>query len=455
MKGLTAKEAEGRLNQYGFNELAEQKKTPLFIKFVEQFNNFLTILLIFAAILSFFVGETVDGILILGIVFLNALFGIYQEGKAEQAISLLKKMTISRVRVIRDAKEQEIDSRFLVPGDIFFIEEGLKIPADAEILEEKNLEVNEAPLTGESLPVIKIAKSAIFMGTIVAKGRGYAKVTATGMATKFGQIARNIEIIKDVKTPLQQKLEGLTKSIGIIGIFLSLFVFALSLLQGTGHFPSFLLAISLAVAVVPEGLPAVMTITLAIGVKEMAKRKAIIRKLMAIEALGSVTLIATDKTGTLTTNKMKVKEIFVEGKKLEVGGEKSEIKKVELQTSNFKPQTAFDYLLLNGILCSTASLVFVHDHGGYDVLGDPTEGALLYLAQKIGLIPEEVRKEWKIVEEEPFDSVTKRMSVIVQRVGGKKLEVRSLKLPTPNLQPQTVLFTKGAPESILEICDSV
>ena len=333
MKGLTTKEAERILNQNGLNVITDVKKKPILIKFIEQFNNFLIILLILAAVLSFLVGEKVDGTLIIGIVILNALFGLYQESKAEAAISLLKKMTITKVRVIRDDKEQEIDSRYLVPGDLIFVEEGLKIPADGKIIEERNLEINEAALTGESLPVTKKIKEFIFTGTIVVKGRGYVRVTATGMRTKFGQIARHIEIIEESKTPLQKKLEGLTKIIGIVGICLSLLVFVLSLLQGAGHFPAFLLAISLAVAVVPEGLPAVMTITLAIGVKEMAKRKAIIRKLSAIEALGSVTLIATDKTGTLTTNKMEVKDIFVDSKKLEVGSWKFLLKP---QTFNLK-----------------------------------------------------------------------------------------------------------------------
>src|SRR3989338_8425703 len=432
MKGLTSNEVEILLEKHGLNEIKEQRKKSIIVKFIEQFNNFLVILLIFAAALSFFVGETVDGVLILGIVILNALFGLYQEGKAEQAIAMLKKMTVTKIRVIRDGKEQEIDSRYLVPGDIIFIEEGTKIPADAKLLEVRNLEINEAALTGESLPVAKKIKDGLYMGTIVVKGRGFAEINSTGMKTKFGQIAKSIEMIEDSKTPLQKKLEGLTKVIGIFGITLSIIVFVLNYYQGAGHFSAFLLAISLAVAVVPEGLPAVMTITLAIGVKEMAKRKAIIRKLSAIEALGSVTLIATDKTGTLTTNKMEVKDIFVDSKKLEVGSWKLE---VSPQTSNLQPQTAFDLLLLNGILCSTASLVFVHDHGGYDVLGDPTEGALLYLGHKMELIPEMVRKEWQILDEQPFDSVTKRMSVLVSQKSPSESEGKNQKL----------LFSKGAP----------
>ncbi len=425
MKGLTSSEVERLLNQYGLNIITEQKKKNILVKFFEQFNNFLTILLFVAALLSFFVGEPIDGILIVGIIVLNAIFGLYQEGKAEQAISLLKKMTITKIRVIRDEKEQEIDSRYLVPGDVVFVEEGLKIPADAKLLEARNLEVNEAALTGESMPVSKEEKNDIFMGTIIVRGRGYAKIKTTGMQTKFGQIAEGIETIDDSKTPLQKKLEGLTKTIGIVGICLSLFVFGLSLLQGAGNYPSFLLAISLAVAVVPEGLPAVMTITLAIGVKEMAKRKAIIRRLSAIEALGSVTLIATDKTGTLTTNKMKVNEIFVDAK----------IYKEDKPPS--LTNHPFSKMLLNGILCSTATLVFVHDRGGFDVLGDPTEGALLFLAHKMGLVPEMVRKEWEIVDEIPFDSITKMMSVTVKN------------------NDQTITFIKGAPEAILEISKKI
>src|SRR3989338_5514407 len=393
MKGLTTKEAERILNQNGLNVITDVKKKPILIKFIEQFNNFLIILLILAAVLSFLVGEKVDGTLIIGIVILNALFGLYQESKAEAAISLLKKMTITKVRVIRDDKEQEIDSRYLVPGDLIFVEEGLKIPADGKIIEERNLEINEAALTGESLPVTKKIKEFIFTGTIVVKGRGYVRVTATGMRTKFGQIARHIEIIEESKTPLQKKLEGLTKIIGIVGICLSLLVFVLSLLQGAGHFPAFLLAISLAVAVVPEGLPAVMTITLAIGVKEMAKRKAIIRKLSAIEALGSITLIATDKTGTLTTNKMQVKEIYIDNNQFPISNFQTIRQPADKSPiTNFK-NDASNLLILNGVLCSTASLVYIHDHGAWDVLGDPTEGALLFLAQRQGLDIEEIRKD--------------------------------------------------------------
>lgn len=426
MHGLTHDEVTRLLAQYGPNTLTEKKKRSFIFTFLDQFKDFLTVLLIIAALLSFFIGETVDGTLILAIVILNAFFGIYQEAKAESAIAALKKITVTKIRVIRDGIQQEVDSQDLVPGDVCFIEEGVKIPADGKIIEGMNLEINESVLTGESLPVPKKLSDEVFSGSIVSKGRGHFEVTATGMETKFGKIAKNLSTIDDSKTPLQKKLEDLTRIIGIGGIIAAAIVFAISFANGSGYFPAFLLSISLAVAVVPEGLPAVMTITLSIGVKEMSKRKSIVRKLSAIEALGSVTLIATDKTGTLTTNKMKVTEVFVDD---------------NLHTSGRLPKTEnhpFSLLVNNGVLCSTASLVKVHDHGSWDVLGDPTEGALLYLAHEVGVEPEDLRKEWRTVEEAPFDSVTKRMSVVV---GGKGKD--------------SFLYSKGAPESILEISDTI
>lgn len=425
MTGLSTEKALELLSKYGLNSIKEPPKKNILFKFIEQFNNFLTLLLIVAAALSFFIGESLDGALILGIVILNALFGLYQEGKAEEAIGLLKKMTISKVRVIRDGKERELESKYLVPGDLVLVEEGVKVPADAQIVAARNFELNESALTGESLSVSKIENDAVYMGTIVARGRATVKVVATGMSTKFGEIASHMRQVGEIKTPLQKKLEKLTRLIGIMGILISVLVFGLSFLQGTGYFPAFFLAVSLAVAVVPEGLPAVMTITLSVGVKEMAKRKSIIRKLSAIEALGSITLIATDKTGTLTENKMKVNEVYVDQKIYEHDA---------VPTLENNP---FSKMILNGILCSSASLVFVMEKNSYDVLGDPTEGALLYLAQNTGLIPDKVRREWEILDEVPFDSETKRMTVRAK----KKHEI--------------LVLSKGAPESILSISDKI
>ena len=425
MKGITSEQARTLLTQYGLNVLEEGKKKTFFEKIFSQFNNFLTLLLIGAAVLSFFIGEAVDGGLILAIVILNALFGLYQEAKAEGAIAALKKMHVSKVRVMRDGQQIEIDSQFLVPGDLCFIEEGVKIPGDGRVAESMNLEINESALTGESLAVPKINGDELFAGTIVSRGRGHIEITKTGMQTKFGTIAKELSVIDDSQTPLQKKLAGLTRLIGIIGIIAAGAVFVISFLNGSGYFPAFLLAISLAVAVVPEGLPAVMTITLSIGVNEMSKKRSIIRRLSAIEALGSVTLIATDKTGTLTTNRMKVTELYVDDAKYT----NQNLPRIE--------NHPFHLMIQNGVLCSTASLVYKHDHGTYDVLGDPTEGALLFLAQEMGMDITEERKKNKIIDEQPFDSMTKRMSVVVQHLRG------------------VTLFSKGAPESILKICETI
>ncbi|QQS44269.1 cation-translocating P-type ATPase [Candidatus Roizmanbacteria bacterium] len=424
MRGLTTERAEELLKIHGQNVIEEQKKENFFVILYQQLNNFLTVLLFVAALLSFFIGEPIDGALILAIVILNALFGVYQEYKANEALAALKEMTVTKIRVIRDGREIEIDSHLLVPGDFIFIEEGVKVPADGIIRESVNLEVNEAALTGESMGVSKKVKDEAFMGTIVTRGRGYSEVTATGMQTHFGKIASKLANIEEAKSPLQTKLESVTKVIGIIGIVASLVVFFLATFQGSAYFAAFLLAISLAVAVVPEGLPAVMTITLSIGVKEMAKRKAIVRKLTAVEALGSITLIATDKTGTLTTNKMRVKELYFDGK-------------IQKDTHQNKKSEAFRKLILNSVLCSTAKLTPKENGEGFHMVGDPTEGALLYLAQESESIPEAIRDTWKLVEEIPFDSVSKRMTVKVSQ------------------KDESYTLSKGAPESILELCEHI
>jgi len=419
--GLTRTEARKRLNSHGPNVLDEPPSKPFIRLLFEQLNNILTILLLVAAVLSFFIGETIDGGLIVSIVVINAFFGLFQEHKASQAVAALRQLTVTKIRVLRDEQEMEIDSRYIVPGDVMFIEEGTKIPADAHINQSINLEVNEAALTGESLAVEKNTADNVYMGTIVSKGRGYATVTATAMQTKFGQIAQNLSTIEEGKSPLQLKIEHLTKIIGMAGIGASIVVFLLASFEGSSYFAAFLLAISLAVAVVPEGLPAVMTITLSIGMKEMARKKAIIRKLTAIEALGSITLIATDKTGTLTTNEMKVKEVFIDNQKF------------PQPPTLLHHHSTYGLLLLNGILCSTASLSPQKDKSGFDILGDPTEGALLLAAVTKNLQPDIIRDQWKLVEEIPFDSVTKQMTVKVSK------------------KNQHLTFCKGAPESILKL----
>lgn len=434
-RGLSPHKVQALFKEYGYNEISETRQFTLIKSIVGQFDNVLVLLLIAAGIVSLLVGKQIDSFFIFLIVILNAFFGLYQEFKAEKALSLLKKLSISTIRVIRDGKEHQIDSRFLVPEDIIYIEEGAKIPADCQIIESHNLEINEASLTGESLPVIKNIhdpdSNQLFMGTVVAKGRGYAQVLKTGDYTKFGTIAKTLSTIKESKTPMQKKLDLFTKQIGIIGILASLLVFILSFIQDKNLIESFIFSVSLAVAIVPEALPAVMTITLAVGVQRMAKKKAIVRKLNVIEALGSTTVIATDKTGTLTANQMKVKKIFVENNVYEMVNP-------PLLTNH-----PFSKMVLNGILCSTTTLVTKVDHGKeFDIIGDATEGALLLMAHKVGMIPEIVREKWKTIDERSFNPVTKRMTMVVRRLSLSKDSLH-------------YVFSKGAPESILSICSQI
>lgn len=417
-EGLTSQEAANRLRRFGFNLIEDRQKRSTLRIFFEQFNNVLTMLLIVAGTLSLTISEPLDSILIFTIVILNALFGLYQEVKAEEAINALKEMTITKVRVVRDRQQVEIESKEIVPGDIIYLEEGSKIPADGFLKESINIAVNEAALTGESLPVGKKKLEDVSMGTIVSRGRGYMEVTQTGMKTEFGQIAGALSKMEYKKTPLELKIEQLTQVIGIIGILTSVAVMGLSFWQTGNYFSSFLLGISLAVAIVPEGLPAVMTITMSIGLLMMAKRKAILRKLSAIEALGSITVIVTDKTGTLTKNEMRVSHIYLNRESFPVD-----------KISSLKIESV-DKIILNGMLCSTASIV--EKRKGYDILGDPTEGALLLLAKDLKKDPHAYRKQWLLLDEKPFDSNLKKMTVTVSK--GK----------------ETYEFSKGAPESILK-----
>ncbi len=408
--GLSDKQAQKLLTQYGFNEIVcKPRQTPLQI-FLTQFTSLLVVLLIIASVASLFLGDLLDGIFILLIVILNGILGFIQEYKAEKTIAALKQMTVATVRVIRGGTEQKIDSKLLVPGDLVMLEEGDKIPADCELLESLHLEANEASLTGESMAVEKNTyeeeKKHVFLGTIVAKGRAKACVTATGMQTRFGQIAASLSQIKEEETPLQKKLDVLGKQLGILALGASGTVFIIGFFAKHPLIEMMLTSISLAVAAVPEGLPAVITITLAVGMQRMAREKAILRKLSSIEALGSATVIATDKTGTLTKNEMRVTKVWGDA----------------------------DKILTAGVICNNASLIFKHDHGTYDVLGDTTEGALLLLASDKGLKSEQVKQNGTLLEEFAFDPVLKMMTVVWES------------------NKQKTIYTKGAPESVLKSC---
>lgn len=405
---LTSQEAAQRLKTYGPNILTETSSHSPVSIFFEQFKSVLVLMLMAGAGLSFLLGDKLDGILILAIVFLNAILGFVQEYKAEKALVALKQLTVGVVKVLRDKAVTEIPSTDLVPGDIVMLEEGDKIPADAQILEAIHLEVNEASLTGESLPVEKntTTENQIFMGTIVAFGRATARITKTGMRTKFGAIATKLGEIKDEETPLEKKMMILGKQLGLVALGAASIIFGLGFFRGDPLFESILTSISLAVAAVPEGLPAVVTITLAVGTQRMVKQRSILRKLSAIESLGSVTVIATDKTGTLTQNDMRVTDVWHQGAPI-----------IEL--------------LRVGVLCNNASLSQMEGSGAPLVIGDKTEGALLLFTRDHKKDPLEFSQNGKRIEEFAFTSVLKMMSVI-WREGN-----------------HTQVLTKGAPEAVL------
>ncbi|MFQ6119396.1 MAG: calcium-transporting P-type ATPase, PMR1-type [Methanosarcinales archaeon] len=423
--GLTLEEVKNRIKTYGYNKLEEmQKETPIQL-FISQFKNAMIFLLIAAAIISFAIGDKTDAIAISIIIVLNAVIGFFQEYKAEKSLEALKSMTAPEARVIRDNSEIKILARELVPGDIILLEAGDKVPADSRILESATLEIDESALTGESVPVKKTTKEVpqnapiaertcmAYMSTVVTSGRGKAIVTETGMNTEIGKIAEMVQMSEQrTLTPLQIKLDQLSKYLGGAAIIISLMVFGVGVLKGMDFGVMFLASISLAVAAVPEGLPAVVTIALAIGMQKMAKRKAIIRKMPAVETLGCATVICSDKTGTLTQNKMTVQKI---------------------QTfSDFKGSDGEKLLLQIGVLCNDATL------DGDTILGDPTEGAILVEAKKHGIEKQELNRKYPRIGELTFDSKRKRMTTIHSGYRSKKLA-----------------YTKGAPESVLEVCNYI
>lgn len=428
--GLTNEQARKLLEEHGTNEIVgKARQTPVQI-FIAQFKSLLIVLLIFAAVGSLFLGDLLDGIFILLIVILNGILGFVQEYRAEKAIAALKQMAISTVRILRNGTEQKIDSKLLVPGDVILLEEGDKIPADCEIVEGMHFEANEASLTGESLPVEKNVrdedKKHLFLGTIAAKGRAKAVVVATGMHTRFGQIALSLSEITEEDTPLQKKLTVLGKQLGIMAILASGTVFVIGYFAKYELIEMVLTSISLAVAAVPEGLPAVVTITLAVGMQRMARKKAILRKLASIEALGATTVIATDKTGTLTKNEMRVNKVWMDGKHYASHDE-------ALQLAD----STFEKLVNSGVFNNNAGLVMKKDKLKYDVLGDTTEGALLLFAADKNVMREQLKENAKLLEEFAFDPTLKLMSVIWESDSKK------------------TIYTKGAPEMVVERCKHI
>ena len=454
-KGLSSKEAEERLKKYGPNRLEEKgRKSPWKMLF-QQFTETMVLILVAAAILSFFLGKSTEGIAIMAIVLLFGLLGFFQEFRAEKAMAALSNMVIPIVRARRNGATKEISAKDLVPGDIVEFETGNVIPADMRILEPHNLKVQEAALTGESEPVEKQSKpveredislgdrdNMAYMGTTVMYGRGVGLVTNTGMKTELGKIAGMISSVEDKKTPLQDKLDKLGKMLALFGVGAAALIFGVGVLLGEEMADMFLTAVSVAVAVVPEGLPAVVTITLALGGQRMLKRNALIRKLPAVETLGSVTVICSDKTGTLTQNKMTVTVLDLPEQKAEFNPLPDDIPEKEAAT--------LDFALAAGIMCNDASLEKGTEKTSNEkVIGDPTEVALLIAAAERGIYKEDLYDVLPRVDEIPFDSDRKRMST-VHKVKGPLPQYFQFLEGTP-----FIICTKGAADSLLNICTHV
>ena len=440
--GLTTKEAEERLERYGKNVLQEEARETRLQVFLRQFESILIAILIVAAAVSFLVGELLDAAAILIIVILNALLGYSQEWQAGEAIEALKKMLVQRAVVIRDGKQQEIDASLVVPGDIVVLEMGERVPADLVIVEATSLQVDEAALTGESAPVDKAPgmlpsgtvlaerSNMVFAGTTVVNGRGRGVVVATGMETEFGKIAGLSQAVTAEPTPLSRQMAILGRDIGVIALGIAVVTVVVGVLQQRELLEMFLVGVSLAVAVIPEGLPAVVTLTLAIGIKTMMQKNCLIRRLPASETLGAVSVICTDKTGTLTRNEMTVVRVRTSGLDLRVTG------------TGYVPEGEF---LLDGqavdprdfpglwrflrtvFLCNHATLARDSD-GGWRIFGTPTEGALVVAAAKAGLSRDE---RPAAVGEFSFDSTRKRMTIIYRE------------------GEEEVAYVKGAPEVLL------
>ena len=469
--GLSDEEAARRLAQYGRNELTERGlKTPWQILW-EQLTGIMVVILIVAAAISLALGEVVDALVIVVIVVLNALLGFTQEYRAEQAMAALKKMAVPRVKVRRGGHIKEIPAQELVPGDIVMLEAGSAAPADGRLVEAVNLRVQEAVLTGESEPVEKHTRpldkedlpvgdriNMIFMGSAAVYGRGSLVVTATGMHTQLGKIAEMLQSVGQEKTPLQKRLEQLSKGLAAAAILIVLVVFAAGLLRGEELRVMILTAISMAVAAVPEGLPAVVTIALALGAQRMLKRNALIRKLPAVETLGSVTVICSDKTGTLTQNRMTVTALDVAGNRLDVLEMMRDfspaVKADEAPHPEYLDHPAVALLLAGGALCNDASLEKKDDAlGGYAAVGDPTEGALVIAAAAAGLWKDDLDKHLPRTAELPFESERKRMTTVHRLPAAEFPPGLNTLQPAPG---QThIAFTKGSVDGLLEITSKV
>ncbi len=454
-EGLTENEAKRRLESHGANELEKAKEITPFQIFFRQFTSFIVVILIAAMAVSLLIGAALDAIVIFVIIIINGILGFTQEYRAGKEIDALRKLSALKARVVRSGNEMEIDSRELAKGDVILLESGGKVPADARLILAAMLQVDEASLTGESIATKKDAgtlqselpvadrRSMVFMGTIITKGRGRAVVTGTGKGTEIGRIAKMVSEVTEKVTPLQEKLNGLGRWLAIATVGICAVVFGAGILReylATGSIETafmvemFLAAVALAVAAIPEGLPAIVTISLGLGVRRMVKRNALIRQLPAVETLGATDVICSDKTGTLTKNEMTVREIFTNNTEIKVTGD------------GYSPEGGFnsakgevapediELLLIIGALCSDARL---YHREKWEISGDPTEAALIVSAKKAGIEKSEFEKKFPRVDEIPFDSERKLMTTI-HSTGG-----------------ENVAYVKGAPEVILKRCTHI
>ena len=462
--GLTNAEAQTRLSQHGPNELVEKGgRTPLQIMW-EQLTATMVLILIVAAIAAAALGDTKDAIAILAIVILYAVLGFVQEYRAEQAIAALKKMAVPLVKALRNGQLTELSARELVPGDIVQLETGNLIPADLRLLDSVNLQIQEAALTGESEPVSKRVeaidqddlpigdrRNMAYLGTVVTGGRGQGLVVATGMDTELGRIADLIQKVESEGTPLQRRLDQLGKMLAAVGVGFAVLIFVIGVLRGDDVRHMLLTAVSVAVAIVPEGLPAVVTITLALGSQRMLKRQALIRKLPAVETLGSVTVICSDKTGTLTENRMTVIALDVAEHRLDLT---EEVRRGGALRMTHEPPreatTAISLSVIGGALCNDAVMLPL-DNEEYSTLGDPTEGALLVAAARLGYWKDSLDKSFERVAEVPFDSERKRMTTVHDLEGHDP----ALLVGLPVNGSKYIAFTKGSVDGLLDVSTRV
>jgi Ca2+-transporting ATPase len=465
--GLTHEEAVRRLQERGANELQERRGESPIKLLLHQFKDFMVLVLVGAVVISGLLGEMLDALTIIAIILINGILGFFQEYRAERSLRALKELSAPSAKVIRGGAMETVPARALVPGDLVLLESGDRVPADLRLIDCQQFAVEEAALTGESVPVVKESRSLqtadlplgdrknyAYLGTMVTRGTAKGLVTVTGMATEMGKIADLIQRTEEADTPLQHRLEQLGKILIAVSILLTVLVVAAGVLHGQPMYGMFLAGVSLAVAAIPEGLPAIVTIALALGVQRMIRRRAIVRKLPSVETLGCASVICSDKTGTLTQNQMTVTRLWLGGRRIEVSGEGYEPVgqlKEDGSAVEAKGDAGLRRLTQVAGLCNNAMLARndqeeeerkrkpakddpAPEEGHWTVKGDPTEGALLVLAAKTGLTRSSLETLYRRMQEFPFDPERKRMSVLVSHQGGR------------------LLLTKGAPDLLVERC---